>query len=268
VPLAPVATRAAPPIALNGQSTRPSVARFRPASGLTQADDSALRKINFPVGHPMTARVRALWEKTNVYTSDQLDVFQNPAAYGTLNNFTKYGTGYNMALTNRRINKGWQPTSLIGGLPGIKGAKADFKQNSRLGRMGLTVGGSMLLGGISNYAEATGHTGVSTAADFGSRMAMGAAMGMGAGPVGAAIGAAGGALAASFELLTKKATEAAAALATQKAAVYKGQEVDKRLNSYIRDKEDAKQLKAGNVGYFQHQLELATDLNQRQEAQL
>lgn len=268
---AATAARGAPPITLNGQSTSPSVARFRPASGLTQAEFNALRSMNVPVGRPLSQLQHALYLKAKDFPGQKfIDACNDPTNYSKLGSLTYYGMGNNMGLTNRRINNGWTPPTFKDSKIGknLKDLKNDFKRRSQLGRMGLTVGGSMLLGGITNYAEATGHTGVSTAANFGSKMTMGAAMGMQAGPVGAAIGMAGGALAASFELLTKKATEAAAALATQKAAVYKGQEVDKRLNSYIRDKTDAKQLKNGNVGYFQHQLELATDLNKRQEAQL
>ena len=86
-------------------------------------------------------------------------------------------------------------------------------------KMGIQLGAGIVMGGLSEYAAATGNEGMSKGLSFGSNVATYAGMGMMFGPQGAALGAIFGAAKSGLDMLTESAKNAASALDQQASRV-------------------------------------------------
>lgn len=124
-------------------------------------------------------------------------------------------------------------------------------------KMGIRLGAGIVMGGLSEYAAATGNEGMSKGLSFGSNVATYAGMGMMFGPQGAAMGAIFGAAKSGLDMLTESAKNAASALDQQASRVSGAAGTDKSVYGFFRGLNDEKALKDKDVGYFKQQLESA-----------
>lgn len=121
---------------------------------------------------------------------------------------------------------------------GSVGAKPPRQRISPMTRMGVRLGAGIVMGGLSEYAQATGNEGLSKGLSFGSNVATYAGMGMMFGPQGAAIGAMFGAAKSGLDMLTESAKNAAAALDNQAARVSGAAGTDKTVYEFFRGLND------------------------------
>ena len=136
-------------------------------------------------------------------------------------------------------------------------AKPPRQRISPMTHMGMRLGAGIVMGGLSEYAAATGNEGMSKGLSFGSNVATYAGMGMMFGPQGAALGAIFGAAKSGLDMLTESAKNAASALDQQASRVSGAAGTDKSVYEFFRGLNDEKALKDKDVGYFKQQLESA-----------
>lgn len=132
--------------------------------------------------------------------------------------------------------------------------------------MGRLIGGMVigqLAGGVSNYAESTGNTGVAKTISAAGNVAQGAFTGAAIGSIipgvgtgiGAGIGATIALVNSGLEELAERAREAAEAMGGQEARVKSGRLFDIQMRDFKTQQEDKKRLEKKDWGYFRQQLD-------------
>ena len=167
--------------------------------------------------------------------------------------------GYDMSAMQKRLNamrKNYIKTNPLlaresqdpGRMPMSRQMKAQL-------RLGSALAFTALAGGVENYAEATGQTGLKKGANLVSNVGMGAATGaLVGGPVGALIGGGIGVLNTAFQELADRARDAADALADQAGRVRSGRRFDLQMKDFEQERQDKEMLKKNNTSYFREQL--------------
>lgn len=161
--------------------------------------------------------------------------------------------GYDMSSMQMRLNamrKNYIKTNPLlsreaqerGRMPMTRQMKAGLKMGA-----GLAFG--TIAGGVENYAEATGQTGLKKGANLVKNVGMGAAMGaMTPVPGGALIGATIGALNSAFEELADRARDAAEALEGQAGRVKSGRRFDIQMKDFEQQRQDKEMMKKQTSG--------------------
>ena len=172
----------------------------------------------------------------------------------------------NPAKINKQtaIGRWFQRLSMLKGQAAVGQTPIGLSPSGRA--MGQLIGGMVigqLAGGVSNFAEATGNTGVAKTISAAGNMAQGAFAGAAVGSIipglgtaaGAGIGATIALVNSGLQELADRARDAAEALGGQEGRVKSGRLFDIQMRDFKTQQEDKKRLEKKDWGYFRQQLD-------------